>query len=93
MLVRLTTSFSRFTGLEDVARAQHAQGKMDLAEMNVREALGLVGRHWEESDLLALNSVVWLERLLHDLGVDQKVAQLKTERERRMMLCKITDDE
>jgi tetratricopeptide (TPR) repeat protein len=81
------------TGLEEVAKAQFRQGKIDLAEKNVQEALELIENHWEESDPWALRRVVRLESLLQDYGLEQEAAELEMEWERRMKLCEITDEE
>lgn len=79
-------------GLRNVARAQYQQGKVDMAEINLRYALGLVSRHWEESDPWILEEVVHTKSLIQDWGLQQRAAELGVEIERMMVLNNITDD-
>lgn len=80
-------------GLEHVARAQYKQGRLDLAERSIREAVILIGMQWEGADPWALRTMVRLQSWSQDWGLGQTAEELGAEIEQRILLAKIHDDE
>lgn len=53
--------------------AQYMQGKTNLAEKSLREAVELIGRHSVDSDTSALQYLVSMESWLENWGIEQMV--------------------
>jgi hypothetical protein len=80
-------------GLENAARSQFKQGKFDLAETNVIEAVKLIDRYGESTDPWALSVMVRLQSCFQDWGFEQKAAELGLQIERMMSLAKLDIDD
>jgi hypothetical protein len=96
-LLKITRKNRNFTfyvlGLEYAVPALFYQGKMDLAESYLLEAVELIGRHCESSSPWALQEMIHMMPWMQIFRTEEKVKELAKEIELRMVACNITDDE